>query len=70
MICKQYQKQKEWIAGNRIICNHLKSINIHGYYASIESELNIPYRTLSKAINGYAKIPIKYIQPLKEYLKL
>jgi len=70
MICKRYKKQK-WIADSEIICNHLRENKlVYGYFSQIEYDLSIPYRTLSYACSNTRKIPLKFIQPLKEYLKL
>jgi hypothetical protein len=71
MICKQYEKQKQWYADSEAICNYLKQHKkVKGYLSDIEFVLDIPYRTLSQCCAGYRKIPLKFIQPLKEYLKL
>ena len=67
-ICEQYKKQKEWFTDSELICRHLK---VNKYNLSqVENDLDIPTQTLYHCIAGRRKIPLKFIKPLKEYLKL
>lgn len=48
----------------------VEALKIRRNHKAIEWELNIPYTTLNMACKGSRRIPVKYIQPLKKYLKL